>query len=77
MKATADMTRQIHAYLGLGTLRDELALAQKKAEAARENKNIVTQEQKKRDIKALEAERKVQEQKITWAKKAKSAQSTI
>ena len=76
VKATADMTRQIHAHLGLGTLRDEAALAQRKAEVAREKKIIVTQEQKKRYIKALEAERKEQEQKMTHVEKAKSEQST-
>ena len=70
------MTRQIRTHLCLGTLRDEAVLAQRKVEVARENKIIVTQKQKKRDIKALEAERKVQEQKIIWAEKAKSAQGT-
>ncbi len=77
MKVTAHITRQIHAHLGLGTLRDEAALAQSKAEVSKENKIIFTQEQKKRDINALEAEQKVQEQKMTWAQKTKSAQSTM
>ncbi len=52
VKSKADMTRKIYAHLGIGTLRDEAALARSKAEAARENRIIVTQKQKKRDIKA-------------------------
>ena len=69
-KETADMTRQIHAHLGLGNLRDEAALAQRKAAVIKENKKIITEEQKRKDLKALEAERKVQEQKMTWAQRA-------
>lgn len=70
IKNTAVMTRQIHAHLGLGTIRDEAALAQRKIEVVKENRKIVLEEQKKRDVKALEAERKVQEQKMTWAQRA-------
>ena len=76
VKVTEDMTRQIHTYLGLGNIRDKAALVQRKVEVARENKVINIQEQKKRDIRALEAERKVPEQKMTWAEKTRKAQPT-
>ena len=76
VKAMADMTRQIHAHLGWGNIWDKAALAQRMVEVARENKVLNIQKQKKRDIRVLEAERKVQEQKITWAEKARKAQPT-
>ena len=41
IKNTAVMTRQIQAYLWLGTIRDEAALAQLKIEVVKENMKIV------------------------------------
>ena len=77
VKATAQLTKQIHAHLGLGTLKDEADLAQRKVEVAKENKKIVAEKQKKKDVKALEAERKLQEQKMTWAQRAKETATMI
>ena len=70
---TAEMVRQVHAHIGLGTIRDEAELAKKKIEVTKENKKIVLEQQKKRDMRALEAERKVQEQKMSWAQRVRGS----
>ncbi len=61
IKRTVVMSRQIHGHLGLSTIRSEGALAQRKIEVIKENRKILLEEKKNRDMKALEAERKVQE----------------
>ncbi len=69
MATTAEMMKQVHAHLGLGTIRAEAALAKLKIEVAKENKKIVQEQQKKRDARALDAEHRVQEQKMSWAQR--------
>ena len=70
---TAEMMKQVHAHLGLGNIRDEAALAKRKMEVAKENKKIVQEEQKKRDVRALDAEQHVQEQRMSWAQRARGS----